>query len=230
MVRRDIVEEVVMCQGLVVEEVHEDGVGVYELGGNERVVEVIYYHGFVVYPDDAVNLKFLSILSILASRINPECSQIEFPEVKVGNSVHIAILKLTNIVYLDILMGIATDPLHKYLLRSPDIKHLNKEFVLVTLGKSDDFRRIVTDLTSDDRISGLNVCRSQQVLEYRGVVLEARIWLHVLRLALRYNTDDPRHSFPLILQLLILEIVLRYVGVGIRKVGVPPLFVHLGIV
>ena len=38
MVQRDIVEEVVMCQGLVVEEVHEDGVGVYELGGYEQVI------------------------------------------------------------------------------------------------------------------------------------------------------------------------------------------------
>ena len=78
MVGRHIVEEVVMSQGLVVEEVYEDDVRVYERGGYERVVEVIDHHGFVVYPDSVVNLKFLSICSILASWINPECSQIEF--------------------------------------------------------------------------------------------------------------------------------------------------------
>ena len=129
-----------MCQGLVVEEVHEDGVRVYELGGYKRVVEVIYYHGFVVYTDHIINFEILTILCILASRINSECSQIEFSEIKVGDSVLIATMKLTNIIYLDILIGITADPLYKDLLRSHDIKHFDKEFVITLGRKSNNFR------------------------------------------------------------------------------------------
>ena len=91
-VRGDIVEEMVMCQRLVVKQGDEDGVRVNELGGDERISKVIDYHRFLVDPDNAVDLKFLSFLGILTPWINPESSQIELAVVKVGNSVQVTFL------------------------------------------------------------------------------------------------------------------------------------------
>ena len=73
-IRGDIVKEMVMSQRLVVKQGDEDGVRVYELGSNEGICKVVNYHRFLVNTDNAVYLKFLSVLSILTSWINPESS------------------------------------------------------------------------------------------------------------------------------------------------------------